>query len=108
MKDIGWFSQAICSGKTELFFPAQVENSSVRRRRERLAAIVCNQCPVKQQCREYARENDELGFWGGETEEQRYLAGYLQSNKFMRRRKYTRGYSQEILDQFNEREKTNS
>ena len=29
------------------------------------------------QCREYARANNELGIWGGETEEERFMAGYL-------------------------------
>jgi len=94
LTSLAWFNQAMCIGKTELFFPAQVENRSVRMKRERQAAIICNQCPVKETCKQHARENNELGFWGGETEEARYLAGYLQNQKFMRRRKFTRGYSQ--------------
>jgi len=109
LRDITWFGQAICAGKTELFFPAQVENRATKLKRERLAAVVCNQCPVKMQCRQHARENNELGFWGGENEESRYLAGYLRHDKFLRRRKYKgTEYPQEILDQFDERQKTNS
>jgi hypothetical protein len=37
------------------------------------------------ECRQYARENDELGIWGGETEDQRYRLGYL-NDPFMRRK----------------------
>jgi WhiB family redox-sensing transcriptional regulator len=38
----------------------------------REAIRVCERCPVRQQCLEYAVDNDmDLGVWGGLTERQR-------------------------------------
>jgi WhiB family redox-sensing transcriptional regulator len=31
---------------------------------------------VRIPCREFARENHEYGYWGGENEEDRHLLGY--------------------------------
>jgi hypothetical protein len=31
---------------------------------------------VQTQCKQFARQNHEYGFWGGESEEERHLAGY--------------------------------
>ncbi len=67
---------AICHGKTDLFFPKVAERPQARVRRERLAATLCRVCPVSNECREYGRENHEYGFWGGEGETERHLAGY--------------------------------
>ena len=39
------------------------------------------------QCRQYARENSELGVWGGETEDERYNAGFLKDANVSRRNK---------------------
>lgn len=35
------------------------------------AAEMCSHCPVRVQCLEWALEHDELGIWGGTTDEQR-------------------------------------
>jgi len=35
---------------------------------------VCASCPVVEPCREYARRQQEFGFWGGENEEERFIA----------------------------------
>ena len=109
-KDVTWFEQAICSGETALFFPPARMNEGRKERvkRERLAAAVCEKCPVTAQCRQHAREQGELGFWGGETEEQRYLAGYLRDSIVSRRRKYAKMHSAEVLEQFNEKDKASS
>lgn len=107
--DVTWFEQAICSGETSLFFPPLgSENRQQRVKRERLAAAVCEQCSVTAQCKQYARDQGELGFWGGETEEQRYLAGYLRDSVVSRRRKYAKMHSAEVLEQFNEKDKASS
>jgi WhiB family redox-sensing transcriptional regulator len=37
---------------------------------------LCDACTVQSICKEYARNNHEYGFWGGENEEQRHMAGY--------------------------------
>jgi WhiB family redox-sensing transcriptional regulator len=31
---------------------------------------------VQVQCKQFARSSHEYGFWGGESEEERHLAGY--------------------------------
>ena len=38
--------------------------------------MLCNTCPVQQHCQEFARGKHEYGFWGGESEEDRHLAGF--------------------------------
>ncbi len=72
-----WMEQAVCKGKTSLFFMAIQENAATQRKREYSAKLVCKSCPVIDECKTHARENNELGVWGGETEQERFLAGYL-------------------------------
>jgi WhiB family redox-sensing transcriptional regulator len=74
--DTSWMKFAICHGKTDLFFPKVAERPQARVRRERLAATLCRACPVSAECREYGRETREYGFWGGENEIERHLAGF--------------------------------
>jgi hypothetical protein len=77
---------APCTGHTRLFFPPGIsEPSRVRYKREREAKLICNECPVLETCREYARRNDELGIWGGETETERWNAGFMRTNLAMKR-----------------------
>lgn len=71
-----WMQQAICQGMTELFFPKFKERPETQKRREDRAAIICRQCPVMAECREYGRNNHEYGVWGGEGEVDRYMAGF--------------------------------
>ena len=40
---------------------------------------LCTECPVRNACQQAARANHEYGFWGGESEEDRHLAGYTVS-----------------------------
>ncbi len=71
-----WRELAACKGRTPLFFPPKAERPQARARREARANLLCSNCPVRTPCREFARENHEYGFWGGESEEDRHLAGY--------------------------------
>ena len=71
-----WTIDAGCKGRTSLFFPPLAERPQARERREALARAICETCPVLIECRETARMNHEYGFWGGESEEERHLAGY--------------------------------
>lgn len=71
-----WMEQGACRGKTNLFFPPRAERPQARVRREAQARIVCQACPVMGTCRDWARASREYGFWGGESEEDRHLAGY--------------------------------
>jgi WhiB family redox-sensing transcriptional regulator len=71
-----WREHANCTGKLHLFFAKKAERPQARERREAKAAALCAECPVRIPCRDFARENREYGFWGGESEEERHLAGY--------------------------------
>jgi WhiB family redox-sensing transcriptional regulator len=71
-----WRAQAVCKGQTELFFPPRAERPQARVRREAQARALCASCPVALDCRSFARDQREYGFWGGESEEERHLAGF--------------------------------
>ncbi len=71
-----WRHEANCAGQTRLFFPPKAERPQARVRREARAARLCDACPVRLPCREYARANHEYGFWAGESEEERHLLGF--------------------------------
>ncbi|MDH4147912.1 MAG: WhiB family transcriptional regulator [Acidimicrobiia bacterium] len=71
-----WMVEGLCAGRTELFFPPHAERPQARARREAQARVVCEACPALIECRTYAREHREYGFWGGESEEDRANAGF--------------------------------
>lgn len=83
--DTGWMSDSNCKGKTDVFYGPSEERLAMRRVRERQAKEICLECKVMLQCRQYARENNELGFWGAEGEEERFTNGFL-NDPFVRRR----------------------
>ena len=76
--DVGpqWAGQAECKGRTSLFFPPAAERPQARLRRENKARALCENCTVSPMCRSYARVKHEYGYWGGESEEERHMAGY--------------------------------
>jgi WhiB family redox-sensing transcriptional regulator len=71
-----WLDHAICKGHQRWFFGPDKEMPGARARREAVAVSICNACPVKLECRQWARDNREQGVWGGETDEGRTLAGH--------------------------------
>lgn len=71
-----WSRRAACAGKTQLFYPSPGERPEARAARELRASLVCDVCPVKTPCREWAREHREYGYWGGESEDARAAAGF--------------------------------
>ncbi len=71
-----WMRAGACRGLTVLFFPPSAERPQARDRREASARAVCAGCAILHQCREYARQNHEYGFWGGESEDERHAAGF--------------------------------
>lgn len=85
--DLDWADLAECSGLTELFFGDPGEKPQTRKVREDKAVAICKTCPVMYQCRQFARENRELGVWGGETEDERYFGGFLKDPDVVRRHK---------------------
>ena len=65
-----------CQGKSQLFFPPPGERPAARERRENRARKVCFECVALSNCQTYARQQRELGFWGGESEIERAEAGF--------------------------------
>ena len=83
-----WFEFAICHGQSDLFFSPYRERPQTRARREAKAILICQQCPVSTECREYGRSNHEYGVWGGENEIERHQAGFSLPEIIGLRRKY--------------------
>lgn len=71
-----WMNDGACRGLSSVFFPPAAERPQARVRREAQARLVCLECKVLDACRDFARENHEYGFWGGESEEERHAAGF--------------------------------
>lgn len=71
-----WMGTAACDGNATLFFAPFAERPEARVRREASARLICQRCDSLTACREYARTNRELGFWGGESESERAEAGF--------------------------------
>jgi WhiB family transcriptional regulator, redox-sensing transcriptional regulator len=63
----GWRSCAACRGlNPEIWYPDPDRITKL------LAVAVCADCPVRQQCLDYAVQRREpLGIWGGKTPYQR-------------------------------------
>jgi len=76
---IDWREFAVCKGQLKLFFAPKAERPQARARREAKARRLCDVCPVLAHCREFARDHREYGYWAGESEEDRHLAGYTVS-----------------------------
>jgi WhiB family redox-sensing transcriptional regulator len=69
-----WQLKALCRGNhAHLFFPPSTfERKDERERREERAKAICQVCPVRQPCAEYAIGiREPFGFWGGLTEVER-------------------------------------
>lgn len=86
-----WTAEAACQGQTNVFFAPPGERPETRARRESRARAICEQCPVMVQCRAWAREHREYGFWGGESEEDRAAAGYRVEMPVGRVARYPKG-----------------
>ena len=91
-----WTEDAACSGQTHLFFAPAGERPEARAVRESQARTVCGSCPVLTQCRSWAREQREYGFWGGESEEERAAAGYRVDMPVGRVARYPRGNGEPV------------
>ena len=76
----GWAHLANCKGFAKLFFGKSAERPQARVRREFKAHSLCVSCAVKPNCRSFARNNHEYGFWGDENEESRHEAGFTLSS----------------------------
>lgn len=71
-----WKDAGLCNGMTQVFFGSASERPERRKERETLARSICGACPVMLACLRAGRHNHEHGIWGGETDEERALAGH--------------------------------
>lgn len=71
--DWSWTKHAACKGEPiTLFFGEEGERRADRELREIEAAMVCEDCPVRPECLDYAIQRPEkAGFWAGLNEDQR-------------------------------------
>ena len=83
---MAWMSYGLCRGESDLFFAPFAERPEARVRREAQARDLCSRCPSADPCREYARDNRELGFWGAESEAERATAGFAPTTPIIGRR----------------------
>jgi|TARA_R110000822_G_scaffold95283_3_gene217970 WhiB family redox-sensing transcriptional regulator len=55
-----------CMDNPAVFFPEDYPNKEEREQTTRIARDLCNKCPIKEQCFEYAVEAQEpYGIWAG-------------------------------------------
>ena len=81
-----WMRDGLCRGDSDLFFAPFAERPEARVRREAQARDLCSRCPSADPCRQYARDNRELGFWGAESEADRATAGFAPTTPIIGRR----------------------
>ncbi|GAA4929044.1 hypothetical protein GCM10023224_05570 [Streptomonospora halophila] len=69
----GWAQHAACQGESlELFFGRDGERAAEREQREAKAKEICQACPVRTECADYAVARPEKhGTWGATTPEER-------------------------------------
>jgi WhiB family transcriptional regulator, redox-sensing transcriptional regulator len=91
-----WTELAECCGESRLFFAPAGERPEARASREAQARAVCHACPALVDCRDWAREHREYGFWGGESEEDRAAAGFRVDMPVGRVARYPRGDGQPV------------
>lgn len=62
-----WTARAACRGVLDVFFGGRGANDQTRQ-----AKAICAECPVRDECLEYALDNEErYGVWGGKSEKER-------------------------------------
>lgn len=74
--DVGPLTLTPCAGRLDLFYASEPETQLERVERELKAKRVCFGCADMDDCRQRARDNREFGVWGGETERERFEAGF--------------------------------
>ena len=70
---MSWLDGAACRGmNAQLFFGPEGEKGQDREIRAAKAKAICAQCPVREQCLDYAFRNSiKHGIWGGLNNEER-------------------------------------
>jgi WhiB family transcriptional regulator, redox-sensing transcriptional regulator len=84
----GWAERGACRhSDPELFFPVADRGPALRQLAK--AKRVCERCPVRVQCLEYALQSGQrFGVWGGASEEERRL---MRRRRIRRRQPALRG-----------------
>jgi WhiB family transcriptional regulator, redox-sensing transcriptional regulator len=79
----GWETRGACRhSDPDLFFPVATRGPALRQLAK--AKQVCERCPVRVQCLEYALQSGQsFGVWGGASEEERRL---MRRRRLRRRR----------------------
>lgn len=93
---LSWTVDSVCAGQSDVFFAPAGERPETRLMREGRARAICGMCPVIDPCRNWARENREYGFWGGESEEERAAAGYRVDMPVGRVARYPKGHGKPV------------
>jgi WhiB family redox-sensing transcriptional regulator len=93
---LAWTADAACGGQSDLFFAPAGERPETRVLREVRARAICRGCPVMTPCRDWARDNREYGFWGGESEEERAAAGFRVDMPVGRVARYPKGQGKPV------------
>ena len=65
-----WLDRASCKETDTRVFFIYREDKDQRQRRE-AAYGICRACPVQMDCLDYAIVNNEVGIWGGTTDQER-------------------------------------
>ncbi len=60
-----------CSQLPHVFFPEDEPDVYLRKKLIKVAKEVCNDCPVRLRCFDYALSAGMVGVWGGTTAEER-------------------------------------
>jgi WhiB family redox-sensing transcriptional regulator len=83
-----WQSRAVCGGAcTWLFFGPDGETGPERKIREAKAKAICESCPVRVECLDYALERHvRCGMWGGLNETERFREQLRRTRKASARR----------------------
>lgn len=66
-----WRLHAACHGQDALFFADEGEAKAAREAREQQARSVCDGCPVKRDCLDFALRRSLSGIWAGLGERER-------------------------------------
>jgi len=72
-EDTSWMDTAPCRGLTDLFFPkGEDDRLSETPKATAAARMICEVCPHRQPCLEYAvRWREPCGVWGGMSTQER-------------------------------------
>lgn len=61
-----------CTGQWETFYPDEIMDWQTKRIAIQAAKALCGDCPIREQCLEFALANNEAyGIWGGLTPQER-------------------------------------